>query len=634
MSRSGRLLLLSPLLLFCLGAKLDKIEKMQAEGDHAKVVEQIADWKAKGALGKEEAELLAAMAKSAFELAKADGKAAALRQFRADYPDSALVADALKLEYDRALNEAQTEGTVAAMAEYRKTYPQSPYVDRALAMEQGWAYEDVIAEGTMEALDRFLAMAGDSPYKATAWEAVVAKHPGIHVLGTDGRPTTLQTLLVSDGHISVPETLPYADPHLTFAVNVDGAGRGSTSEWFSLWTVGPDGSLDEELPLERAIKTATRLTFDTSAFRLLDQASGAHTARVAHALQPLLVPGSCTGDATFAFLLRSPGGAAAAYPFRVACPADGASWATEPNALLFAALSRNDAGDRAGASAAWDKLAGMPAARPLLEAMQAVTPDPKAAILDSRPSAGDYVVWSVRDGKTESAWVHADSAGAPKVLARRAEVVVAIGGTLQALRATEYPWSGCKPTIAGAALVPMTGGMPVPVLGDATTRLAGMASRTISALGSVGPYLFLGERAEPCKSGKAVSSWVAVNVGSGETATVLTDADMRLVDATLALTREQLRAKKDLTDLDQLAVAAQHPAFPNGGDLAWRLDLVRGRGAPLSVDAPALPAAMQALTDTPALVEAFWAAEPPGATSGYSRVEAAALSAYPTFATP
>ena len=81
MSRSGRLLLLSPLLLFCLGAKLDKIEKMQAEGDHAKVVEQIADWKAKGALGKEEAELLAAMAKSAFELAKADGKAAALRQF-------------------------------------------------------------------------------------------------------------------------------------------------------------------------------------------------------------------------------------------------------------------------------------------------------------------------------------------------------------------------------------------------------------------------------------------------------------------------------------------------------------------------------------------------------------------------
>lgn len=634
MSRSGRLLLLSPLLLLCLGAKLEKIEKLQAEGDHAKVVEQIAEWKAKGALGKEEAELLAAMAKSAFELAKASGKAAALGQFRADHPDSALVADALKLEYDRALNEAQTEGTVAAMAAYRSAYPQSPYLDRALAMEQGWAYEDVIAEGTMEALDRFLAMAGDSPYKATAWEAVVAKHPGIHVLGTDGRPTTLQTLLVSDGHISLPGTLPYADPRLTFAVNVDGAGRGSTSEWFSLRAVGADGALEEVLPLELALKAATRLEFDTTAYRQLDQASGAHTARVAHALRPLLVPGSCTGDATFAFLVRSPGGAAAAYPFRVACPTTGAAWGTEPDALLFAALELNDAGDRAGAVSTWDKLAGMSAARPLLDAMRAVVPDPKAAVLDSRPSAGDFLVWTVKDGKPESAWVHADSAGAPRVLARRAEVVLAVGGALQALRATEYPWSGCKPTIAGAALVPMLGGTPLPVLGDATTRLAGMAARTITPLASVGPYLFLGERAEPCKTGRSATTWVAVNAGTGEVATVLTDADQRLVDATLALTREQLRAKKDLTDLDQLAVAAQHPAFPNGGDLAWRLDLVRGRGAPLSVDAPALPAAMQPLTDTPALVEAFWAAEPPGANSGYSRVEAAALSAYPTFATP
>ncbi|MFZ5477313.1 MAG: tetratricopeptide repeat protein [Myxococcota bacterium] len=614
--RRVALLLLVPVLL---AAKLDRVEKLQAEGAHAEVVALVGGWKEKGQLGKEEAALVAALEESALAIALADGKAAALGAFREAHPESPLVPEALEREHDLAFQEAQAEGTAAAMGAYRARYPDSPYASRAAALEQGWAYEEAVAEGTLAALERFLAVAGDSPYRATAWEAVAARTPGVTVLDGTGRPHPSPPLPVTDGRVALPDGLPEGTPRLTYAVNVEGAGRGETSEWFGLRAVGPDGVLLDRLPLE--VWLAEKLGVDVAlSLGQLAAADGAHTARVAESLHPLLLPGTCEGARTFALVLAEPGGAATAWPFTVPCPR-GEPAGDTPAGKLAVALLAAEAGDRAAAHAAWDEFARTKLGAPIVAALKAkVGEDVRGAVLDARPAAGDVIAWSTRDGKTESVWLH-EVGDEVRVLARRPGLVVATPAGLRTLRATEEPWTaGCKapPTLAGVSLADLDGERATPVFADAATRLAGMASRSIEPLGSVGPLLFLLERAVPCK-GSPVTTFLPVAADTGFPASVL--GDPAIADAAVAAAKERLGKTKDRRSLDQLAVYAHHPAFPDGGDLVWRFELARGTAPPVSQDAGALPAKVEPWADTPAMLERFWDGEPPGDVAGWSRVE-------------
>lgn len=632
-----RPLLLLPALLFTCGAKLDRIEKMQAAGEHQEVVEQIQAWRDKDQLGKEATELIAAQAESAFALAAATGKAEPLRTFRAAYPDAAQVPEALKKEHDLAYREAEAEGTVEAMTKYVELYPDSPKAPQARVLAEGWAYEDAVKDGTLEALDRFLATAKDSPYRETAWEAVAAKNPGIHVLDPGSRPRQLPQLAVVEGKIvDLPGDLPEATPRLVFAVNVSGAGRGDSSEWFTLRAVAEDGSLAEALPMEAYFAKKLRLKDDLPVLRALAASPGVHTARVAHAVHPLALPGACTGELRYAFVLASPGTAPLAWPFKLRCPAAAESWSDSPLALLQQALLAGDRGERTAAMSAWGKLSGMKEAQPLVEALGSLTGDARSAVLD-RPGPGDFLVWRLAGGVAETAWLHPDLEGKPKVMARRPEVVVAAGEGAYALRATTEPWtvSAC-PTLAtlpGAALVALGGSGSVPLYPDAATRLPGAGSRSISPLGSVGPYLFLVEKAQPCKPGRTYpETFAALRVDTGAAASILGDHGAALTDAAMTEAQAQLKAARDSRDLDTLMVATHHPSFPDGGDLAWRFELSRARGAPVSVPVPGLPPGVAEWADTPALVEAFWDAEPPGEVAGWSRVGSGAVPAFEAFA--
>lgn len=485
--------LLLALVPMALAGRIDRVTEMATAGDHAGVVETVGKWEAAGSLGDEEAALVALRDRSALNMALAAHTTAALRVFQLAYADSALVPEALKAEQSLAFEAAQDEGTSAALRGFLSGYAASPFRAQALTLEDGLAFQEAAAIGTLEAIAEFRRYHPGSPYLATAWEAIAAHTPGITVLLPDGTAYLLPNVLVTDGHVPVERSPALASPRPWVAVNVPGTGRGATSEWWGLLGVGDDGTLLPTSPLGRAIEQHTGVV--PPGMLDLVAAPGAHSARVAGMLEPLLAPGVCSGIARFAFVLTSPDGGRSAWTFGVPCdappnaPVKGQSALPEAAGPAFlAALAAAEAGDAAGASKAWDRAASLADGGRLLQYFSSLgsdpAADPKEAWVSRRPALGDALVWvaapPAADGSPVGAgtttWWH-QGPGGPVQLASREGLWMSSGAALWRVLPKPEPFvaaatGGCKAATGermGIVLVDVGGGpgVDVPFLGSA-----------------------------------------------------------------------------------------------------------------------------------------------------------------------
>ncbi len=416
--------------------KLEVVQKLVASGKCADAVARVDEWVQKSALGNEEAELLKARAEAAYCSAKAINSVpeweAYLSRF-SEWPE----AQAARIRlWNLAFVSAQAEGTRASMKAFVTRYPESPMVDQARKQEEAWAFDDAARSDDLRAAEAFVAEYPNSPLRAQAWETLVQKSPGIYLIAADGEPRRLEPAVIEGDRIVMPVGLPAAGARPVVGVNLPGAGRGETSQWWSLKAITYDAEgvarLGDIAPL--GVEIASRLGLpppgpEAELLRMVP-AAGSHVARVATTRAPLATPGHCPGSGRFAFVLETPGASSEAFPFGVTCPGD-----DEPASsvsVLFDILDAAEAGDRALARERWGALTAMVEAGELRSWLRAVVDgDPYAAMVDSRPSVGDWIVWtSTPDGAVISRWLRAEDTGS-KVLAMRSGWAVVSSGALR-----------------------------------------------------------------------------------------------------------------------------------------------------------------------------------------------------------
>ncbi|MDP2306891.1 MAG: hypothetical protein Q8P18_12780 [Pseudomonadota bacterium] len=433
---------------FALAGRVERVTELRGEGDHAGVIETVGKWEKAGNLGDEAAALIALRDRSALDLALAARTVDALRQYRQDWPQSTLFAEATSAEWQAAFAAAQDEGTSAAMLAYITTYADSTFRAQAIALEVSLAFEEATSVGTAAAIAAFTDAHPDSPFAATAWESLAARTPGIHLRLADGLPQVLEGVPVVDGYIQFPSRLVMAPARPVVAVNLPGTGRGGTSEWWGLVALGPDGKVGVAPPVGRLLEE----TVGAQLPGLLDLVPlpGMHSARVAAPTWPLVAPGACEGFARFAYVLAAEG-TRTAFSFAVPCagPVESGPVESEPvesgpvgpvesTALtdLLAAFQLAEAGDVRGALDRWDRASKGPEGARLLTWMESVSPDPRASLLLRGPAVGDVLLW---DG-VQTTWWHPAEGGAVE-LARRDGLWVADGAHLWSWAPRAEPWN-------------------------------------------------------------------------------------------------------------------------------------------------------------------------------------------------
>lgn len=437
------LALLLPLVSLAFAGKVERVSELAAAGSDAEVVETVTRWEEQGALGDDAAALILLRDRAALNLATAAHSSKALATFRARYPNSTLLPDALQAEADLAFDEAQDEGTSAALRAFLAAYPATPWRARALALEDGLAFQEAIGAGTREALDEFRRYHPSSPYLATAWEAVAAHTPGIHLLQADGSPYQLPAVGIAGDRVTLERSPARSSPRLTVAVNLPGTGRGGTSEWWGLSALGSDGSFLQTSPVGEALADA----LGVAAPSMLDlaPASGAHSARVATTLEPLVSPGTCEGVANFAFVLRTTEGTRTAFPFAVDCALDDAgvkAAAGFAGPALVDAIAMAERGDLAGATAAWKHALTLPDGPRLAEWLEAQANGaaPVDRWITLRAAVGDVLEWTPSPTGGTTAWLHT-TAGGTVELAKRDGLWIADGARLWTLSTAPEPWT-------------------------------------------------------------------------------------------------------------------------------------------------------------------------------------------------
>jgi hypothetical protein len=419
-------------------SKLDAVERLLANGKCAEAVARVDDWEAHGGLGDEAADLSRVRVDAAACVAKATDSIEGWSAFLQRFPDAPAARGAQARVWELAFAAAQAEGTSVAMRRFMERFPGSPQTGEAAKQAEAWDFDDASREATLEAIERFLAKYPSSTLREAAWESVIQKNPGIYLVTAGGKPRLLDAVPVTGDRLTVPVGLAAADSYATVGVNLPGAGRGETSEWWSLRAIVYDEEGDAHLS---ATAPAAALLGERlgaappgpeAGLLTLVRAPGSHIARVATTKAPLAVPGHCGGSGRFAFVLETPGVDVRAFPFSVRCPER-----LEARSALgdvFAFLDAAEAGDRTLARQLWGALVASPAAGELRGWLAlAVGGDPWVEIVERRPAVGDWVVWTTQaDGSLLSSWLRADDAGASVLAVRPGWAVVAQG----ALRTT------------------------------------------------------------------------------------------------------------------------------------------------------------------------------------------------------
>ncbi len=542
-------LLAAPAFVAC-ASRVDRMERRYSAGDHQKVVDRVARWEAQGTR-RDVGALRLVRDRSALALADAAGNAAALTTFRETYPESTLLGEALTREYDVALAEAQAEGTSAAFSAYMRNYPASSHTEQVRTLEESVAFEEATIAGTAESIERFVATHPGSELAASAWTVVAARTPGVHLLGPRGGPVTLPSVPVASGRIRFAGPWPASDAFPNVVVNLPGAGRGTTSEWWRLvplWDAGGAWVIGEVAPAGERIASMLDIPAPRSEVGLLSLVlpSGANATRVARTRDPLILPGSCVGQAHFAFILEHPGAGSEAFPFAVDCagPISLARAAAAPTAALYSAIEVAERGDLAGARTAWDRAAKLDGAAPLFAWLSAHSSDPRGQLLDLRPAAGDVLVWRMEGGRPVTRWMHPGEAGAVE-LGRRDGMVVAAGKGL-------WTTTRLPPIIPGACAI------------DTLTDLRRGAAVAVQPgigvlLGSVGPFVMIRTHAPegcPLPPGPA-TGFVAFDLSLGEQISVTTPAHSPSVPEA----EVEFRAANETAHLDAIHLVAARPSF-------------------------------------------------------------------------
>lgn len=441
-----------PLICVALAGRVERVTELAEAGSHAEVVETVTKWEGQGALGDDAEALVLLRDRSALNLALATHTTKALATFRSTYPMSALLPEALKAEEDLAFDDAQDEGSAAALRTFLGTYPTSEWRARALTLEDGLAFQEAIAAATPEAMDEFRRYHPSSPYLATAWEAIAAHTPGIHLLLSDRTPYMLPATAIVDEHIALERSPAAAPVRPTVAVNLPGTGRGATSEWWGLHAVGSDGSFLQTSPLGMAFLDA----FGAVPPGLLDLAAapGAHSARVADTVEPLVAPGSCEGLAHFAFVLRTSDGTRTAFPFAVSCTlgeADTTTLSAFAGPMLLQAVRAAEHSNGAAAVEMWRKALTLPGGGRLGEWLAALAhdADPLDLWITRRAATGDVLAFTPSPSGGTTTWWHLSPEGVPLELAHRDGLWIAEGHHLWTVQGHVEPWTapaekGCK----------------------------------------------------------------------------------------------------------------------------------------------------------------------------------------------
>ncbi len=507
-----------PLISIALASKLEHIADLQQAGDDAEVVATVDRWEAQDALGDDAAVLIILRDRSALKLALAAHSVKALADFRATYPESSMLPDALKAEQDLAFDEAQSQGTAAALRSFLAAYPGSASQAQAAALEEGLAYQEALATGAPEALEAFRQRHPASSYLTTAWEGIAARSPGIYVRLADGGPKALPETPVLDYYVPLPRPTAMAPIVPSVAVNLPGTGRGATSEWWGLSALGSDGTFRKTSPTGASLRDA----FGAAPPWVLDlvEADGVHSARVATTVAPLVTPGSCGGFAYFAFVLQTTEGTRTAFPFAVSCTLSDADVETLDGFAIPAVLTAVETaerGDVATAGQLWKKALGLTGGSQLSEWLttQAGGQDPFDKWITRRAATGDVLVWTPSPLGGETTWWHAGADSTPMALAHRDGLWIADGAHLWTVREETEAWSaaaggGCQAatgqrTALSLADVLGTQVIPIPALSD-----RGGAMAPTSYAGGVLSVTHDGAAPGCRKSGPPVVSTVAL----------------------------------------------------------------------------------------------------------------------------
>lgn len=418
--------------------KADTVGRMVTEGQCADAVARVDEWEAKKALGSEEADLVRLRGEAAYCVAKAADSVAGWEAYLARYASRPDAGAARVRLWELAFTAAQAEGTPAALRAFVARYPDAPQVVPARKQEEAWAFDEAARSGDPAAIEAFLASHPESPLRAQAWETLVQKNAGVYLLSPDRAPRRLEPVPVEGDRVTLPPGLPGTLPWPQIGVNVPGAGRGETSEWWSLKAVEYDAEggahLTDVAPLgaELAARMGVAAPGREAELMRLVAAPGSHVARVATTKAPLALAGHCPGSGRYALVLQTPGQGAQAFPFGVACP----ELDERPTglSLLAEVLDAAERGDRVYARQKWGELAALPEASPLRTWLAgAFQGDPWVALVDARPAVGDWVVWTTQpDGTQLSGWLRTDDQGARVLAVRPGWTVIANG----ALRST------------------------------------------------------------------------------------------------------------------------------------------------------------------------------------------------------
>jgi hypothetical protein len=177
----------------------------------------------------------------------------------------------------------------------------------------------------------------------------------------------------------------------------------------------------------------------------LNPASGAHSARVATAVEPLVAAGTCEGVSNFAFVLRTTDGARTAFPFAVDCALDDASAkvaAGFAGPALVDAIATAERGDLAGATAAWTRAFTLPDGARLREWLDAQSPSvsPVDRWITLRPAVGDVLEWTGSPTGGTTTWSHVTPSGTVE-LKKRDGLWVVDGAHLWSVASQAVEWS-------------------------------------------------------------------------------------------------------------------------------------------------------------------------------------------------
>ncbi len=414
--------------------KADQVAKLMADGKCADAVEKIDEWEDRNAFGSEDYDLRRIRAQAGYCAAKAADTVDAYEAFVARFSDWPEAKDARTRLYDLAFSTAQSEGTARAMKAFLARYPESPYTEQARRQEEAWSFEDAAKSGDPKTIQRWITEHPDSSLREQAWEAIVQAQEGIYLLTAGGQPFRVDPVLIGDGGmVAIPAGLPVASDVPTIGVNLPGAGRGETSEWWKLQALSPvsEGSMRLDPVGSVAQVLGSRLGVSPpgpeAGLLELGRAPGSHLARVATAKNPLALARGCDGFVRYALTLTPPGTAGVAFPFAVECPSGPP--ATSPLALLLGVIDAAEQGHRDRARTTWAQLEGMPDGAALRGWLGTALGDPVKKLIDDRPGQGDWIAWVSTPTGIASSWLRADPGGA-RVLATRPGWAVPAGATL------------------------------------------------------------------------------------------------------------------------------------------------------------------------------------------------------------